>query len=64
MSKRLIREALHTRLETLLELSAAMQPLAHHTEDHHAAVAAMLEKRNPKFTGQRTHKYQSKIRPP
>ena len=52
MSKRLIREALHTRVETLLELSAAMQPLAHHTEDHNEAVSAMLEKRSPQFTGQ------------
>lgn len=52
MSKRLIREGLHTRLESLLELSAAMQALAHHTEDHSEAVAALLEKRSGRFKGQ------------
>jgi hypothetical protein len=32
-----------------LELSAAFQSLAHQTEDHHEAVAAMLEKRKPNY---------------
>jgi enoyl-CoA hydratase/carnithine racemase len=51
MSKRLVRQGLNTDLKTLLELSAAMQALAHHTADHREAVAAFVEKRKPKFTG-------------
>ena len=51
MTKRLLREGEHTRLSTLLELSAAYQALAHSTEDHREAVSAMLEKRPPSFTG-------------
>ena len=50
MTKKLIREGQHLRLDSLLELSAAMQALAHTTADHHEAVAAMLEKRTPNFT--------------
>ncbi|WP_137872234.1 crotonase/enoyl-CoA hydratase family protein [Rhodococcus sp. Q] len=52
MTKKLLREGQHQSLESLLELSAAMQALAHHTRDHHEAVAAMLEKRPPKFVGE------------
>lgn len=52
MTKKLLREGQHSSLETLLELSAAMQALAHHTSDHQEAVAAMLERRAPDFTGQ------------
>ncbi len=51
MTKRLLREGQHQSLETLLELSAAMQAITHHTTDHHEAVAAMLERRTPEFTG-------------
>jgi enoyl-CoA hydratase/carnithine racemase len=51
MTKRLLREGQHTRLSTLLEMSAAFQALAHSTEDHKEAVGAMLEKRKPVFTG-------------
>ncbi len=50
MTKKLLREAEHTRLEALLEMSAAMQALAHHTVDHKEALAAFLEKRTPNFT--------------
>ena len=49
LTKRLLREGQHMRLDSLLELSAAFQSLAHQTEDHHEAVAAMLEKRKPNF---------------
>jgi enoyl-CoA hydratase/carnithine racemase len=52
MTKRLLREAWTSRLEPLLELSAAMQALAHETEDHREAVAAMLGKRAPNFVGE------------
>ena len=51
MTKRLLREGQHQSLETLLELSAAMQAITHHTGDHDEAVAAMLERRAPRFTG-------------
>lgn len=45
MTKRLMREAQTQRLDTLLELSAAYQALAHGSADHEAAVAAFLERR-------------------
>lgn len=48
LTKRLMREALHSRLDTLLELSAAYQAIAHKTEDHAEAVDAFLEKRPPR----------------
>lgn len=51
MTKKLLREGQHQSLESLLELSASMQALAHHTQDHQEAVAAMLERRPPRFTG-------------
>jgi enoyl-CoA hydratase/carnithine racemase len=51
MTKRLIREGQHVQLATLLELSAAMQSLAHATTDHKEAVAAFIEKRKPEFKG-------------
>jgi enoyl-CoA hydratase/carnithine racemase len=47
LTKRLLREGQHVRLDTLLELSASFQALAHHTEEHHEAVRAFLEKRSP-----------------
>lgn len=49
MAKRLLREGQDMKLGPLLELSAAYQALAHHTHDHHEAVAAFLEKRAPDF---------------
>lgn len=52
MTKRLMREGMHTRLDTILELSAAFQGAAHQTRDHDEAVAALLEKRTPVFTGE------------
>jgi 2-(1,2-epoxy-1,2-dihydrophenyl)acetyl-CoA isomerase len=39
MAKRLIREAQTSRLETILEMSAAFQALAHSTQEHHALIA-------------------------
>ena len=50
LTKRLMREALHSRLDTLLELSAAYQAIAHKTDDHSEAVNAFLEKRAPRFS--------------
>ena len=40
-----------SRLDTLLELSASLQALAHATGDHREAVNAFLEKRKPEFKG-------------
>jgi enoyl-CoA hydratase/carnithine racemase len=51
MAKRLLIEGRHSRLDALLELSASLQALAHATGDHHEAVNAFLEKRNPRFKG-------------
>ena len=45
MSKRLLREGQHVRLDTLLEMSAAFQALAHFTPEHGEAVAAFLAKK-------------------
>jgi enoyl-CoA hydratase/carnithine racemase len=50
MTKRLLREGQHVRLESLLELSAGFQALAHRTKQHEEAVDAFLEKRAPIFT--------------
>lgn len=51
MTKRLLREGQGTRLDSLLELAAALQGACHHTLDHEEAVRAFFEKRPPKFTG-------------
>ncbi|MCV0424381.1 MAG: crotonase/enoyl-CoA hydratase family protein [Roseibium sp.] len=51
MTKRLIREGLNTRFDSLLELAAAYQGACHQTEDHAEAVDALLEKRAASFTG-------------
>ncbi|MDV8002266.1 crotonase/enoyl-CoA hydratase family protein [Rhodococcus sp. IEGM 1408] len=51
MAKRLLRESQHQSLESLLELSAAMQALAHHTADHREALAAFGEKRAGEYIG-------------
>ncbi len=52
MTKRLLREGRHLRIDSLLELSAAMQSLAHATADHREAVSALLEKRTGTYTGE------------
>ncbi|MFT7596770.1 MAG: enoyl-CoA hydratase/carnithine racemase [Paracoccaceae bacterium] len=51
MAKRLLREGMNTRLDSLLELAAAYQGACHQTEDHMEAVEALLDKRQPVFTG-------------
>ncbi|SFC41961.1 crotonase/enoyl-CoA hydratase family protein [Massilia yuzhufengensis] len=51
LTKRLLREGQHMRLDSLLEMSAAYQALAHHTEDHAEAVSAFLGKRAPQYQG-------------
>lgn len=49
LTKRLLREGQHQRLDSLLELSAALQVIAHKTPAHAEAVNAFIEKREPKF---------------
>lgn len=51
LTKRLLREGQHMRLDSLLEMSSAFQALAHHTEDHHEAVNAFLERRPAQYQG-------------
>ncbi len=52
LTKKLLREAQHGRAHDSLELSAAYQAIAHETRDHAEAVAAILDKRPPHFTGE------------
>src|SRR5690606_18780681 len=42
MCKRLLKESQHARLDTILEMSAAFQALAHHTTEHEAALDGLL----------------------
>jgi 2-(1,2-epoxy-1,2-dihydrophenyl)acetyl-CoA isomerase len=51
-TKRLLKESQFERLDTILGMAASYQALAHQTADHAEAVAAMLEKRAPMFSGQ------------
>jgi 2-(1,2-epoxy-1,2-dihydrophenyl)acetyl-CoA isomerase len=51
MAKTLLRQGRDTTFDQMLEMSAAMQALAHLTEDHQEGVAAVLEKRPGVFTG-------------
>jgi enoyl-CoA hydratase/carnithine racemase len=50
MTKRLIREGQQSSLESLLEISASYQAIAHMEPDHHEAVKAFVEKRAPRFS--------------
>ena len=45
MTKRLLRQAQTGRLEETLQLSAAMQALAHHTPEHDQSIAAFFARR-------------------
>ena len=51
MAKALLRQGRDMNFDQMLELSAAMQALAHLTDDHQEGVAAVLEKRPGDFTG-------------
>lgn len=44
MSKRLLREGQRCELESLLEMTAAYQAIAHHTPEHEAALQRMFNK--------------------
>jgi len=51
MAKTLMRQGRDQTFEQILELSAAMQALAHLTEDHLEGVNAVLDKRPGEFSG-------------
>jgi enoyl-CoA hydratase/carnithine racemase len=52
LAKTLLRQGQTASYQTVMELSAAAQALMHHTKDHAEGVAAILEKREPVFTGE------------
>jgi enoyl-CoA hydratase/carnithine racemase len=49
LTKRLMREGIHSRLDTVLEMSAMFQAVSHKTPDHSEAVNAFIEKRPARF---------------
>lgn len=49
MTKRLLREGERSSLESLLEISAGYQAIAHKTAAHREAVMSFVEKRSPRF---------------
>ncbi|VFQ45300.1 crotonase/enoyl-CoA hydratase family protein [Desulfoluna butyratoxydans] len=51
MTKRLLKMGRNTELPDFLETCALMQAQCHGSEDHKEALAAMFEKREPRFTG-------------
>jgi enoyl-CoA hydratase/carnithine racemase len=51
MTKKLMREGQGASYEAIMEMSAAMQSIAHLTQDHAEALAAFFEKREPLFKG-------------
>lgn len=51
MAKTLMRQARDASFDQVLEMSAAMQALAHLTDDHIEGVTAVLEKRPGRFVG-------------
>jgi 2-(1,2-epoxy-1,2-dihydrophenyl)acetyl-CoA isomerase len=51
MTKALLRQGRDATFDQILEMTAAMQALAHLTEDHAEGVAAALEKRAASFSG-------------
>jgi len=52
MTKKLLKESEHSRLDSLLEMSASLQALAHQLNDHEEAVLAIIDKREPRFKGE------------
>ena len=50
-TKSLLRQGQTGSFESIMEMSAALQAVAHLTEDHMEGVNALLEKRSPDFQG-------------
>jgi len=51
LAKNLLRHGVNATYDTLMDMSAASQAIAHLTEDHMEGVDALLEKRAPNFKG-------------
>lgn len=51
LAKTLLKQGQTTSYDTLMEMSAAAQAIAHLTQDHMEGVDAILEKRSPQFAG-------------
>ena len=51
LTKRLLRQAEAANLDTVLELSATLQSLSHHTQDHREALSAFSERRVGRYSG-------------
>lgn len=52
MAKALLRQGRDVNFDQMLEMTAAMQALAHLTDDHIEGVSAVLDKRPPVFRGE------------
>lgn len=52
LTKRATYQSLNADLETALQFAATYQGMVQRTQDHQEAVAALLEKRSPTFTGE------------
>lgn len=52
LAKSLLRQGQTSTYQSVMEMSAAAQALMHHTKDHEEGVAAILDKREPKFSGE------------
>jgi enoyl-CoA hydratase/carnithine racemase len=52
MTKQLLRHGMMSSFDGIMELSASMQALAHHSADHREALDAFFSKRAPVYKGE------------